>query len=217
MLYEKISNDKQNLPCNSEKELELLLNLEYFLNLLNKHIDLIDRRLLKGEKIPHQEKIFSVFEPYTEMIKKGKLYPNVELGKNVAITTDQFNLIVDYKIMDFQTDNQVVIPITDQILNHHNVCGWSFDKGKGFYSKTNKELLKLEITQVVMPKKGRLNQQEKQEENHTAFKNYRYMIVRLNQILMNCRIMVWKDVRNGVTKTTADTLLWVYARTILKR
>lgn len=105
---------------------------------------MIDRRLLKGKKIPHQEKIFFVFEPFTEMIKKGKLYPNVELGKNIAITTDQFNLIADYKIMDSQTDNQVVTPIADQILNRNNKCGWSFDKG--FYSKTNKELLQLEIS-----------------------------------------------------------------------
>ena len=34
--------------------------------------------------------------------------PNVELGKRTAITTDQFNLIVDYMVMEHQTDSEIV-------------------------------------------------------------------------------------------------------------
>ena len=75
--------------------------------MLVKHIDLVDRRLLKGEVIPHEEKIFSIFQDYTEFIKKGKLRPNVEIGKKVAITTDQFDLIVDYQIAENQSDSQM--------------------------------------------------------------------------------------------------------------
>ena len=54
----------------TEKELLLLINLEYYNNMLIKHIDLLERRLLKGEKIPHEEKLFSIFQPFVEMIKK---------------------------------------------------------------------------------------------------------------------------------------------------
>ena len=55
--------------------------LNHFIGLMDKHIDLVDRRLLQGEEIPHAEKMFSVFETYTEWIKKGKKRPSVELGK----------------------------------------------------------------------------------------------------------------------------------------
>ena len=57
------------------------MELERFMVLLHKHIDLLERRIIKGEEIPHKEKLFSIFEDYTEWITKGKMHPNVELGK----------------------------------------------------------------------------------------------------------------------------------------
>ena len=168
----KLTNEKESLPIETEKDIILLIQLDRYLVLLNKHIDLVERRLIKGETIPHQEKIFSIFEEYTELIKKGKLHPNVELGKKVAITTDQFNLIVDYRIMEHESDSEIVIPLADKILRLFPVHSWSFDKG--FYNKESKELLKLFIPKPVMPKKGKLNLLEKEEESQYSFIKTRY-------------------------------------------
>ena len=71
--------------------------LTEYKDLLIKHINLVERRILQGETIPHKEKMFSVFERYTEWINKGKRF--VELDKGVCITTDENHLIVDYQIM----------------------------------------------------------------------------------------------------------------------
>jgi hypothetical protein len=163
----KLTLDKETLPMQNEKDFILLLELEGYMQMLNKHIDLVERRIIKGEAIPHQEKIFSIFEPYTEMIKKGKLHPNVELGKKVSITTDQYHLIIDYRIMEHESDSEIVIPTADKILTGFPVSSWSFDKG--FYSKDNKEMLKLFIPHVVMPKRGKVNQAEKEEEGQHRF------------------------------------------------
>mgnify|MGYP001597710640 CR=1 FL=1 len=46
---------------------------------LKKFIDLTERRLIKGEEIPAEEKLFSIFEPHTEWITKGKMNPRFEL------------------------------------------------------------------------------------------------------------------------------------------
>ncbi len=86
------------------RDFELRLEIEYYQSMLEKHIDLVERRIIKGETIPHWEKLFSIFETYTEWITKGKQNPGVELGKNIQITTDQFHLIVDYKIMEHEVD-----------------------------------------------------------------------------------------------------------------
>ena len=43
-------------------------------------IDQIDRRVLRGERILHDEKVFSLFQPHTEWISKGKAGVPVELG-----------------------------------------------------------------------------------------------------------------------------------------
>ena len=49
--------------------------------MLIKHIDLLERRIIKEEKIPHREKVFSIFQDFVEMIKKGKNNPAIEIGK----------------------------------------------------------------------------------------------------------------------------------------
>ena len=72
-----------DLPIVDNQDLLDILMIEHFQFLMILHIDLIERRILKGETIPHKEKMFSVFETYTEWIKKGKMRPNVELGKKL--------------------------------------------------------------------------------------------------------------------------------------
>lgn len=168
LLIKKIEKEVPELPLIDELDLSLLLALEAFTELTKKHIDLLHRRIILGEKIPHQEKIFSIFEQYTEWIKKGKLSPSVELGKKLAITTDQFNLIVDYHIMENEQDRDIVISLTDRVLNKWKVQSWSFDKG--FWNKENKELLQLVVPEVIMPKLGKCNRIEHAQENSPRFK-----------------------------------------------
>ena len=49
-----------------------------------RQIEQVDRRLLQGETIPHEEKVFSVFEEHTRWISKGKAGVAVELGVPVC-------------------------------------------------------------------------------------------------------------------------------------
>ena len=39
-----------------EQQHELEIDLRYYQKMLSKHIDLVDRRIMKGEKIPHSER-----------------------------------------------------------------------------------------------------------------------------------------------------------------
>lgn len=152
-----------------EKELQLQIDLLCYNEMLLTHIDLIERRIIKGEKIPHGEKLISIFQPFVEMINKGKR--NVEIGKKVAITTEENNLIVDWKICNKESDSEILIPIIDNLLSKYKIKRLSVDKG--FSSKENKELLSLYIEKVIMPKKGKLNKKEKEEEKEVGFTKYR--------------------------------------------
>ena len=60
--------------------------IAYFLKHAVQQINQIDRRLLKGEMIPHNEKVFSIFEPHTRWISKGKAGRPVESGVQVCIS-----------------------------------------------------------------------------------------------------------------------------------
>lgn len=73
--------------------------LAYFQLLLDKHLDLGQRRLLNEETIPAHEKMVSLFEPHPEWIQKGKQRPNVELGHRLLLATDQNQWIQDYVVL----------------------------------------------------------------------------------------------------------------------
>lgn len=145
--------------------------LKRYLALVVKHIDLVHRRIVLKEVIPHEEKLFSIFEQYTEWITKGKQHPSVELGKKLLITTNECNLIIDFQIMEKQADSESVKQLTQRIKEKYEIGSWSFDKG--FYSAENKTLLKEMVETVVMPKKGKCNKEEKEEEHTKVFKKLR--------------------------------------------
>lgn len=170
-LLSKLEQTKPNLEISELADLAYLMSLEYFMSMLDKHIGLVERRLLKGESIPHEEKLFSIFETYTEWISKGKINRKVELGKRLSITTDQYGLIIDYHLHEKETDSEIVLDIADRVLNRYKIDIWSFDKG--YWHKDNKELLKDEVRKLIMPKKGKPNKDEKQEEQGREFKKFR--------------------------------------------
>jgi hypothetical protein len=128
-------------------------------------------QLLKGEAIPQEEKMFSIFEPYTAWIAKGKLRPNVELGKKVNITTDQYQLIVGCQTMHHQPDSGIVASLADRLTPVFKVGTWSFDKG--YWHPENRVLLEMVVPAVIMPKKGKCSQAELEREHQKVFKKYR--------------------------------------------
>jgi hypothetical protein len=151
LLSQKITQSLPYLPIMDASDLSIVLLLETYHSLLNKHIDLVERRLLKGEKIPEGEKMFSIFETYTEWLTRGKLRPPVELGKKVNITTDQYQLIVDYQTVDHQSDSDLVLALAARLTPLMKIGSRSFDKG--YRHPYNRALLEMVVPYVIMPKK----------------------------------------------------------------
>ncbi|WP_154665698.1 ISNCY family transposase [Saccharicrinis fermentans] len=170
-LLNKLENSKDSFPHEDIADQVTVIELEHFMSLLVKHINLLERRTIKGEAIPHSEKMFSIFEEYTEWVTKGKMRLNIELGKKAGITTDQFNLIVDYQIMDHESDSEIVPQLTKRLSKQFTIESWSFDKG--YWNKNNKTLLLGSVKNLVLPKKGKCNQEEAEQERQTVFKKLR--------------------------------------------
>jgi len=156
--------------CDQAVQREHWDTLAYFHGMLDKHIDLVDRRLLHDETIPASEKVHSLFEPHTEWISKGKLHPPVELGHRVLIATDQHQLIQDYEVLMNEVDVNQSVPVADRLLGLYgegSIGSISFDKG--FTRTADRELLKLYIPVVVMPKRGKKNAEEAAAEKKPEF------------------------------------------------
>lgn len=132
-----------------------LKSLKYYLSMLEKHRDLLHRRIILKEKIPHGEKVFSIFEPHTEWNNKGKLHKGVELGHNTLIATDQYQFILYHEVFEHQVDKSRTIAIGRNIADKYKGAGYhlssiSFDRN--FFSfNAKKELNKL-FDLVILPK-----------------------------------------------------------------
>lgn len=141
----------------------------YFIGAGRTLIDQIERRVLNGETIPHSEKIFSLFEPHTEWIVKGKAGVSQELGLRVCVVTDQYGFTLTHRIMQKELDVDIAVEIMkdakDKFTDIHSV---SFDKG--FWSKKNKEDLEQLIDSVALPKKGKLSIADKEHQHSDDYK-----------------------------------------------
>lgn len=213
---------KTPLSSVSPKVLSLIESLRYYQNMLIKHIDLVDRRLLKGEVIAHEEKVFSIFQDYTEFIKKGKLRPNVEIGKKVAITTDQFDLIVDHQIADHQADSQMTIGIVSRIRSKFVIQSLSVDKG--YSNKEDRIWLEEFIPEVIMPKKGKRNKTETQKERQPKYrklkKKHSAIESNINELehrgLGRCPDRSWQKFKNYTALAVCAYNLHKIGRKLLK-
>jgi hypothetical protein len=145
-----------------------IMVIEHFIGHAERQIDQIRRRVIKGEKIPHNEKIFSIFEEHTEWISKGKAGVSQELGLKVCILEDQYGFILHHYVMENQTDDQIAVEMVVEAKRKFAILSTcSFDRG--FHSPKNQEDLQQLLDHVVLPRKGKLSLKAKAIEHSEDF------------------------------------------------
>lgn len=163
-------NASHALLSGKHKVLELqFAKAKTFVLHAERQIDQIRRRAIQGETIPHAEKVFSLFQPHTEWISKGKAGVPVELGLRVAIVESSVGFILHHQVMQNTTDDKIAVDIvkeTQATFPSFKAC--SFDKG--FHSPSNQKDLKDLLEQVTLPKKGKLSEADKIREYDAEFK-----------------------------------------------
>ncbi len=162
---------------NTQKELQeqalpgtfgLVQTIDQFLPHAERQLDQIQRRVILGEVIPHEEKVFSIFEEHTEWISKGKAGIPVELGLRVCVLEDQMGFILHHKVMEQQTDDKIALEMIEETrARYPQLRACSFDKG--FYSPSNQEQLLRLLDQLTLPKKGKWSQADRERESKEDF------------------------------------------------
>lgn len=113
------------------------------------------RRVLEGEKVPNAEKLFSMFEPHTQLYRRGKAGQPNQFGRLVLVFEDKAGFISHHHIMprDAQ-DRDVIVGETKKLQDRLNgrIEEASFDRG--FHSPENQKQLAEIITHPCLPKPG---------------------------------------------------------------
>jgi hypothetical protein len=153
---------------------KLKAELQYFIDATRYVAWLAERRVLKGETIAHDEKIYSLFERHTQLINRGKFPFPIEFGHPVFFVEDQIGFIVDYQVMkNGVTDEKVSVPLLKNLQKRHDnkIKVASLDKAS--WTPDNFKELDEVFDVVCLPKKGRLTAEAKFRERAPAFRQAR--------------------------------------------
>ena len=137
--------------------------VEGYVGHARRQIDQIDRRVLQGRRIPHEEKVFSIFEPHTRWCAKGKA------GVPVSVVECEQQFVLHWQVMWEGEDVDVACPLVAEAQELYPcLAACSFDKG--FHSPANRERLDAVLELNALPRKGRLSKADREREGAPAFR-----------------------------------------------
>ena len=148
-----------------------LEDLKFYFEMLEKHIDLVHRRIILGETIPHDEKVFSIFEAHTEWNSKGKAGKDVEFGHNVLVAFDQYGFALHGEVYEKTVDKSRTI-VVGNILQEKYGRGeklYSISFDKNFYSLPAEQSLGKQFKILHLPKAGRKSKSELEQAGDGAY------------------------------------------------
>jgi hypothetical protein len=148
--------------------------LWHFVRLTEKVCGTARRRVLLGESVPNEEKIFSVFEPHTELIKRGKQPDPIQYGHKVLVIEDAVGFICHYAVVaNGVLDQDVLVPAMTELQERvgGKIERASFDRA--FHTPDNQRQLAALVDHPCIPKKGRFAGRKQEEEATVEFREAR--------------------------------------------
>ncbi|MEW6741910.1 MAG: hypothetical protein AB1486_04040, partial [Planctomycetota bacterium] len=150
----------------------LAYTLDHYHGLGERVVAQATRRVLAGEQVPNEEKIFSIFESHTELIKRGKAGKPIEFGHVVLLEQVEGCFVTNYKVYKHKPDESKLLdPI---VARHERLFGAPPEVAtadKGFYGGIDgiRDLEK-KVDLVSVCKKGRRTDEERARERSRAFR-----------------------------------------------
>jgi len=150
--------------------------VEHFLPLVEQAIQQTVRRVMNEEKVPAPEKLVSLFEPHTDIIRRGKAGRPVEFGHKVWLDEVDGGIVSDYRVLDGNPADERQLPTS--LDRHQALFGRSPDQvsgDRGLYSPANEQLAKdMGVRRVILPKPGYRSAERKQHEHQPWFRRGRH-------------------------------------------
>ncbi|MBM3136219.1 MAG: ISNCY family transposase [Chloroflexi bacterium] len=132
-------------------------SLAHYIPLVERVIDQAYRRVVLGKKVPASEKLVSLFEPHTAIIRRGKPAPrDTEFGRKVWLDEVDGGIITDYRVLvgNPPDDEQ----FEDSLRNHVQLFSHPPDMAstdRGVYSPDNEKAAReAGVKRTCMPQPG---------------------------------------------------------------
>lgn len=175
-----ITNIGQEVLAQSGKTRLLLSNLvlgglraelAHYLPLAARVLFQAEERVLRGGMVPPDEKLYSIFEEHTEMLRRGKAGKSIEFGHLIVLAQTGEKFIHHYRVLEQRQADPELLP--GALATHRLIFGrdpGQLAADKGFYqSREQLAELRGQIPQVSIAKKGRRTAAETARETSEAF------------------------------------------------
>lgn len=131
------------------------------------------RRVLHGEQVPADEKVYSIFETHTDLIKRGKVLKPVEFGHKVFLAESGHGLITQYRVLDGNPADQG--HVNASLDSHASVFESAprlYSSDRGFFNEENLEACRTAgVHLTCIPQSGGKRSPEREaHEKSRAFK-----------------------------------------------
>jgi transposase, IS5 family len=129
-------------------------------------------RVLRGNTRA-EGKLVSVFEPQTEVIRKGKAHKPTEFGNLIKIQEAENQLITDYAVLENRpADSTLMISSVEQHIQQFGRAPEAVAADPGFFSAANESAAEqLGVKRVSIPANGKPSKTRKEKQKQRWFKN----------------------------------------------
>jgi IS5 family transposase len=119
-------------------------------------VDQARRRVIEQEQVPTAEKLYSIFEPHTDLIKRGKVNKPIEFGHKVFLAESAHGLITQYRVLKGNpSDENHVKPALDNHKDAFGVPPEVFAGDRGFDNEDNQtECVQAGVACTSIPQRG---------------------------------------------------------------
>jgi len=133
---------------------ELRRKIDHYCQLGARVIDQSRRRVLEEEQVPTEEKIYSIFETHTDLIKRGKIQKPIEFGHKIFLAESAHGLITQYRVLEGNPPDHV--HVQPSLQRHQETFGWApawYSSDRGFFSDENIKAHP-QVKLVCIPQRG---------------------------------------------------------------
>ena len=158
-----------------EQGRQLIETFKTFLPRAEQVLEQARRRVFNGESVPAAEKLVSIFEPHTDIIRRGKPNKDTEFGHKVWLGEVEGGFISQYRVLKGNpVDDAQWQPTLQRHEQQFGRPPWQASADRGVYSADNEAFaVQLGVKRVILPKPGRKSETRRQHERQRWFRRGR--------------------------------------------
>jgi IS5 family transposase len=172
----------------------------------------------------YRDKLFSLFEPHTEAIRKGKTSKPTEFGKLVKIQEAENQIVIDYQVYEQRPeDRTLVLPTIDAHVRAFSHPPHLLAADRGFWSPANQRAAKQAgVARVCIPALGKPHPEQARTQRQRWFRRGqryrtgcegRISVLKRRDGLARCRYRGMDGIQRWVGWGVVSNNLWALITT----